>query len=47
MLPLLGPRFDPWSGNQDPASYMAWPKKKEKYWSRTGLEVLENLKQIS
>jgi len=26
---------------------VAWPKKKEKYWSRTGLEVLENLKQIS
>ena len=25
-----GPRFDPWSGNQDPANHMACPKQKEK-----------------
>ena len=25
-----GHRFDPWSGNQDPACYLAKPKKKKK-----------------
>ena len=25
-LPLLGPMFDPWSGNKDPTSDMAWSK---------------------
>ena len=23
----LGPRLDPWLGNEDPASYVVWPKK--------------------
>ena len=28
MLSLLGPRFLPWLGNQDPESHGVWPKKK-------------------
>lgn len=30
MLPLQGSRLDPWSGNRDPKSHVAWPKKKKK-----------------
>ena len=29
MLLLLGPGFDPWSGNQDPTSFVVQPKKKK------------------
>ena len=43
MLPLQGSRFDSWSGNKDPKSYVAWPKKKKKgnleEMSRLGVDV--------